>query len=132
MLGEMIGELKGKITGQRVTTERGRIETSLQEAGKILGEELSQTVTFWTEPRGGNSGLYGEGAGVMLTRKREMATWSARVLFRPMGDGAMHGFGSMVAETSSTKLERLSGVVILFEVDVDESGNTRAKLWEWK
>lgn len=133
MIGEtVIGELKGKVTGQRVTTDQGRIETSLQETGKMLGLEVSQKVTFWTEPRGSGGGLYGEGAGIMMTKEGEAATWSAQALFRPMGDGAMRGYGSMFAKTSSPKLERLNGVVVLFEVDVDGNGNTRARFWEWK
>ncbi|MEM3094109.1 MAG: hypothetical protein QXX64_00580 [Nitrososphaera sp.] len=73
MLGEIIGELKGKVTGQRVASSEVRIETSVQETGKLLGVEVNQTVTFWVEAR--KNGLpYGEGLGNIMTRDGEMAT----------------------------------------------------------
>jgi len=131
MFGEMIGELKGKVTGQRVVSSEGRIETSVQEMGKLLGVEVNQTVTFWVEAR--KNGLpYGEGLGNMMTKDGETATWSAQALFKPLGQGAISGIGSIFVQTSSAKLERLNSIVVLFEVDVDGNGNTHAKFWEWK
>ncbi len=131
MLGEIIGELKGKVTGQRVVSPEGRSETSVQETGKLLGTEVNQIVTFWVEAR--KNGLpYGEGLGNITTRDGEMATWTAQAVFRPLGQGAITGIGSLFVQTSSRKLERLNSIVVLFEVNVDGNGNTHAKFWEWK
>jgi hypothetical protein len=56
MLGELIGEFKGKNTGYRVLPD-GKIESTAQGTGKILGIDISscpptlepwvQTASFW-------------------------------------------------------------------------------------
>jgi hypothetical protein len=41
--------------------------------------------------------------------------------------------GSLFFRANSTgKLSFLNNIVTVFEYEVDESGNTAAKMWEWK
>ena len=40
--------------------------------------------------------------------------------------------GAIYYETSSERLARLNGIACVFEYEVDGSGKTESKLWEWK
>jgi hypothetical protein len=79
MLGDQIGELKGKITGQRVLApEEGglaKIEYSFSDNGMMKEVNITHMATFWTIPRESEV-LYGEGQGVIITTddSAEMAT----------------------------------------------------------
>jgi hypothetical protein len=61
MIGEMLGELTGKIVGQRIVShyEGGhlKIERTMETKGKILGEEVTLLATFRAKerPQGGCS-----------------------------------------------------------------------------
>ena len=59
MLGEQIGEEKGKVTGQRVLDidESGtpKIETTFSSNAKFKGIDTVNTVTYWTVPRPGDA-----------------------------------------------------------------------------
>jgi hypothetical protein len=136
MLGEQIGEAKGKSTGQRVLdVQEGlpKIETSFSEAGKLKGVEFTNIGTFWSITRSGGT-LYGEGQGVMTTKGGdEMATWNGYGVGRFTGPGRISYRGSFFYRTNSTgKLSFLNNIVGLFEYEWDEGGNSAAKVWEWK
>ena len=135
MLGEMIGEVRGKITGNRVLPSEGqapKVETSQQQSGKILGVEVTDMGTYWSVVRAGG-GLYGEGQGVTMTKDGEAAAWTAQGVGRFAGRGSAVSFrGAIYYQTSSTKLARLNNVAVVFEYEADENGNTHAKFWEWK
>ena len=45
MIGELIGEFKGKVTGTRVLADE-KMEVSATSAGTILGKEATQMITF--------------------------------------------------------------------------------------
>lgn len=134
MLGEMIGETQGKITGNRVLPSDGqapKVESSFQDSGKILGVEITDIGTYWSIVRGG--GLYGEGQGIIMTRDGEMAYWTGQGVGRFTGRGSASIWrGSLFYQTSSQKLARLNSIAVVFEYEVDENGNTHDKLWEWK
>ncbi len=62
MLGEKLGELQGKVTGQRVLSSEGsgpKMETSFEIRGAILGVEAAMLGTYWSTVRPDGS-LYGE------------------------------------------------------------------------
>jgi|SRR3972149_5414107 len=134
MLGEMIGETQGKITGNRVLPSDGqapKVESSFQDSGKILGVEITNIGTYWSIVRGG--GLYGEGQGIIMTRDGEMAYWTGQGVGRFTGRGSASIWrGSLFYQTSSQKLAHLNSIAVVFEYEVDENGNTHDKLWEWK
>lgn len=61
MLGDQIGEAKGKITSQRILDVEGpKIEYSLSVEGRMKEIDITHMATFWTIPRG-NGVLHGEG-----------------------------------------------------------------------
>jgi hypothetical protein len=131
MLGKMIGELKGKVTGNRVlSVECGpKIESSFSDTGKILDVDITDMGTFWCIFKE-NGGLYGEGQGVFFTNDGEIVTWTGQ------GVGKMKGKGtewrvSVFFNTSSKKLERLNNIMGIAEYEIDDEGNTQEKLWEW-
>jgi hypothetical protein len=51
MLGEQLGEERGKITGHRVLRSGGggpRVEVTFQATGKLSGSECSDIGTYWS------------------------------------------------------------------------------------
>jgi hypothetical protein len=134
MLGELIGEGSGKVIGQRVLppdSQGTKMEVSFQQTGKILGVEISETGTYWSVMRQGGA-LYGEGQGIEMTKDGEVVTWTGNGLGRPNGRGGISYRGAIYYQTTSSKLARLNTVAAVFEFDVDEAGNAKAKVWEWK
>ena len=77
MLGELIYEQKGKISGYRVLdTEGPTIETTITGTGIINGIEVTDIVTYWSKPANDSDGktFYAEGQGVILTNKSYNST----------------------------------------------------------
>lgn len=140
MLGEQIYEHKGKIIGQRildVSEEAGlpKIETTFSATAKLKGTiDITDIGTYWSIVKPGGV-LYGEGQGVYTTKdgSGEMATWTAQGVGRFTVRGGVSFRGSLFFRTNSTgKLSFLNNLVGVFEYEVDEQGNTTAKVWEWK
>ena len=135
MLGEMIGEFKGKITGYRVLPSEGmypKVETSVQMSGKLLGVDATNLVTYLSVMRPGGE-LYGEGQGVIMTKDGENLTWIGHGVGRFTGRGSAVSFrGDNYLQTASAKLARLNSVAVVFEYEADENGNTHVRIWEWK
>jgi len=132
MLGEIIGELRGKITGNRVLSVEccPKIESSFQDIGKILDIEVTDIGTFWTIFKE-DGGLYGEGQGILFASDGEIITWTAQGVGKMKGRRA-EWRGSAFFNTSSEKLARINNTVGVFEYAIDEEGNTQEKIWEWK
>jgi hypothetical protein len=133
MLGEMIGESRGKRTGRRVvSTDAGaKVEVSFEDSGQVLGLNGSTIGTYWAQTRPDGT-LYGEGQGVLITQEGDMATWKGQGVGQFRGGGAVSYRGAVYYSSSSAKLERLNTVACVFEFDVDAEGNTHSKMWEWK
>ena len=81
MLGDQIGEDKGKVTSQRVLEVVGgvpKMETSFSTIGKYGGVETIEIGTYWASPRPGGA-MYGEGQGVLMSKDgQDMATWTGQ------------------------------------------------------
>jgi hypothetical protein len=136
MLGDQISEEKGKISSQRVLGVEGgmpKMETSFSATGNYRGVGTTATVTYWASPRPGGA-IYGEGQGVLMSKDgQEMATWTGQGIGRFTSPGKTRLTGSLFFKTPSTgKLAFLNNLVGVFEYESDESGNTSAKVWEWK
>ncbi len=70
MIGEMLGELTGKIIGQRIVAHWGgptKIESTMETKGKILGQEVTLLATFWRMERP-QGGMFSKGNGVLMTK----------------------------------------------------------------
>ena len=135
MLGEELGEERGKLIGQRVTSvdvDRHKLELSAQGRGKILGVEYEDLSTFTVNhvhplPPGG------QGQGFWTTKDGEVIHWTGQGVARPTEPGKVSYRGALFAQTKSEKLARLNSVAILFEYELDmEKGEYQAKYWEWK
>ncbi len=62
-----------------------------------------------------------------------MASWIGQGVGTFTGRGSASIWrGPLFYQTSSQKLARLNSIVVVFEYEVDENGNTHDKLWEWK
>jgi hypothetical protein len=147
MLGDLIYEQKGKVIGQRVlgsTTEKGegevvsvlpKIETTFSAEAKLKGTiDITDTGTYWSIIMPGGI-LRGEGQGVYITKdgSGETATWTGQGIGHLMQGGRVSYRGALFFRANSTgKLSFLNNIVTVFEYEVDESGNTTAKMWEWK
>jgi hypothetical protein len=135
MLGEMINEEWGKITGIRVLPSDGeapKVEASFQASGKLLGIETTDMGTYHSTLLP-NGTMRGTGQGVVMTRAGETATWTGEGVGKPTGQAMAASWrGAIYFRTSSPSLTRLNGIAVLFEYDVDAEGNTHSKNWEWK
>ena len=145
MLGDLIYEHKGKIIGQRVlgnASEKGevvvlpKIETTFSADAKLKGTiNITDTGTYWSIVRQGGI-LSGEGQGLYMTKddtSGETATWTGYGIGCLAAGGRVSYRGSLFFRTNSTgKMSFLNNIVGVFEYEVDESGNTAAKMWEWK
>ena len=139
MLGDIIYEQKGKISGYRILDVEGStIETSITGTGIINGIEVSDIVTYWSKPSSYQSSIQNnektfdaEGQGVILTKDGEMATWKGYGIGRYNGRNRTDR-GSVFFKASNGKLAFLNNKIGVFENQADENGNTNGKIWEWK
>jgi hypothetical protein len=147
MLGDQIYEHKGKVIGQMVlevaTGKEGgggvlpKIETTFSADAKLKGIiDITDTGTYWSIVRPGGI-LYGEGQGFYMTKdgSGETATWTGQGVGHLIQGGRVSYRGSLffrAGDSSTGKMSFLNNIVAVFEYEVDESGNTTAKVWEWK
>ena len=133
MLGEQVGEGKGKRTSRRVLcVDNGfKVEVAFESVGKLLDIDIQEIGTYWSGSRPDGS-LYGEGQGVVIGQDGSMATWKGQGVGKFVGGGAVSYRGAVYYSSASPKLARLNTVAAVFEFEVDAEGNTHSKLWEWK
>jgi hypothetical protein len=132
MLGDQLGESKGKRLVRRVlSSDPLRVEVSFEDAGTMLGVATNGFGTYTSEARADGS-LYGEGHGAMITADGEPITWRGSGAGRILPTGALSYRGILYYRTNSQKLSRLNNACGVFEYEVDPTGNTTAKVWEWK
>lgn len=137
MLGDVLGEHRGKVTGMRVLPGGDprylRMEISIQEAGPLCGIQATDVGTYTAFERIPGQ-IYGEGQGIISTADGESAIWNGHGVGWMTGRGMGMTFRFSVAyQASSTgKLARLNKVLVIGEHTVDESGNTHTQFWEWK
>ena len=133
MLGELLGEEKGKVTMHRVVRSRGKghkMEITFQAMGKLAGLEVKDIGTYNSVMRPGGF-LFGQGQGFIMTKDGEAISWVGQ------GTGKMHPNGisfrgAVYYETASPKLARFNGMAVVFEHESDANDNTSTKYWEWK
>ena len=132
MLGDQLGESKGKRIVRRVlSVDPLRVEVSFEDAGTMLGVATNGMGTYTSEARADGS-LYGEGQGAMITADGFAITWRGSGAGKILPGGAISYRGILYYRTDSDKLAQLNNACGVFEYDVDASGNTSSKVWEWK
>jgi hypothetical protein len=128
LLGELIGEFKGKNTVYRVLPD-GKIETSGQGTGKILGiDAFLITTSLGTMS---NGVFTGENNTAITTMTGETVMLKGNAVGWPSGNGGSTRAAS-IQMSSSEKLMRLNKVVLMHEYETDMTDNWEGKMWEWK
>jgi len=132
MLGEQIGETKGRRLVRRViSTDPPTAEVSFEDAGQLLGVPTTGMGTYTSTIRPDGS-LFGDGQGLNMTQDGETVTWTGTGVGKFGPGGSVSYRGMLFFQTASQKLARLNNACGAFEYEVDASGNTVAKMWEWK
>ena len=134
MLGDIIYEQKGKISGYRVLdTEGPTIETTITGTGIINGIEVTDIVTYWSKPSESDlKTFHADGQGIISTKDGDIPTWKGYGIGRYNGHNRTDK-GSVFFKTSTNgKLALLNNKIGVFEYEADENGNTNGKIWEWK
>ena len=130
MIGEQIGEFKGKATGMRILAE-GKIEGSFTGAGKLLGKDatIMATAVFAPLPTGIN----------MIDGNDVEMTAEGNVMHKFDGIGLSTGKGMKSSNrgavyfmTSSPSLVSLNKIVGVWEWENEENGDFVVKVWAWK
>lgn len=136
MLGEKIGEERGKVTGMRILPGDDhryvKLEVSFQASGTTYGIQGTNIGTYTAFERVPGQ-LYGEGQGILMTAEGESAIWKGHGVGHPTGKGMGLTFRYSVAFQAGTgKLARLNSVLVIGEHTTDENGNVHDLYWEWK
>ena len=132
MLGEQIGITTGKRLVRRVlATDPPTAEVSFEDSGTILGVAVSGLGTY-TSIIHADGSLHGDGQGIEMTADGESVTWTGTGVGKFGPGGSVSYRGMLFFRTASQKLARLNNTCAAFEYDVDASGATVSKMWEWK
>ena len=134
MIGEMVGELSGKVTVQRLVRHYGgelMLERTIEEKGKILGEEVTFIATTYAKERP-QGGMAVKGDGVMMTRNGEkIKLHGSGITLKGKGAGQSIR-GIRYVQTTAPSLVRLNDVALVFEIEISPDGMMHDKIWEWK
>jgi hypothetical protein len=133
MLGDPIGEMKGRVTYVKVVDVEGpTMETSVSASGTLKGVEVTETLTYMASPPS-QGVLHGVGNGIIQSSDGEIATYTGEGIGRYDASGILKWRGAVFFQTNSGgKLEFLNNIVGVFEAQVDTQGNFTDKTWEWK
>ena len=135
MLGDKIDELTAKVTGTRVIAIEGgavKVELSITGQGKVLGADVMELATYHSvmTPAGV---MNGEGQGLIMSKDGDSLTWTGHGVGKPKGTGFASSWRySIVMRTTASKWARLNGVLGIGEWELDDAGDGRAQIWEWK
>ncbi len=133
MIGDVIGELTGKIIGERIIRHHHgdvMFEKTMESKGKVFGTEVTlfATIRVRERPQGG---MYAKGNGVLLTANGEKVVLRGAGISVPAKDH-MSMRGMRYAQTAVPALARLNNVGLAFEIEMMKDGTVRDKMWEWK
>jgi len=135
--GDKIIETTGKMTSERVLPSDGprpNLETSFENVGTVLGKPVKMLVTYRSTIRADGS-IYGEcpAQGLIMCEGGAIATFRAAGAGRFTDtEGSVAFRGAIYCETTSEELSALNGLAVIYEWDVDASGNATFSGWEWK
>ena len=132
MLGEQIGEIRGKRIVRRVlSSDPLSVEVSFEFSGKMLGAEVNGFGTYTSQIRPDGM-VYGEGDGAFLSHDGDPVAYKASGLGRIREGGALSYRGIAYYKTTSQKLARLNTVPGVFEWEAEANGDIHGKIWEWR
>ena len=132
MLGDLIGEAKGKRIVRRILSiEPPTAEVSFEAAGTMLGVASKESGTYTSVVRPDGS-IFGTGQGLLITSDGDGITWTGSGLGKFGPGGSVSYRGMIFFRTDSQKMARANNVCGAFEFETDPDGNTTSKVWEWK
>lgn len=132
MLGEQISETKGRRLVRRVVSiDPPTAEVSFEDAGHMLGIPTTGMGTYTSTIRPDGS-VFGHGQGLSMTQDGEAITWTATGVGKFGPGGSVSYRGMLFFQTASQKLASVNNACGAFEYEVDATGNTISKIWEWK
>ncbi len=132
MIGEQIGETRGKRIVRRVlSTEPPTVEVTFEASGHLFGVATTGMGTY-TSVISPDGSIFGQGEGIDITADGEGITWKGSGFGKTGAGGALSYRGMLFFKTNSPKLAHGNNVCGAFEYEVDASGNTVSKVWEWK
>lgn len=137
MLGELLGRFTVQVAGQRVLPpgEGGnpRVESSAQGSGRLLDSHVRISFTSVVVRRPDGTLFIVESHGLIMTSDGETVSSTGQGIGRFVNAGLASSWrGAVYFQTASAELARLNGVVGVFEQEVDESGKSEIKVFEWK
>jgi hypothetical protein len=131
--GELVGELKGKITSVKVLpfdgsgVVRQEANWSAEWSGRIRGTEVGTTHSLTAPDGTGTSKAY----GVITTSDGDVITGEAFHVNSPTANGLkIRGIGYW--RTSSQKYAWVNTTPTAFEGEVNATQEFSLTLWEWK
>ena len=133
----MLFEIKGRPTGSRIlNAEEYKIEHSLTQEEKLKDIKITILGTCWKIPTNKNV-TYGEEQGIITTKEggEDTATFRGYGIGHSKGQVGVSFRGSVFYKSSIStkgKLYFLNNKIGVFETEVDESGISTEKVWEWK
>ena len=113
------------------------MEISISGNGSFITEkapvDVTETWTFWSIQKPDGT-LYGEGKGVLTTKDgTEVATATGIGIGRISNTGKSRHAGANFHMTNSNgRLKFLNNIIGVTEFEVDNSGSSVIKLWQWK
>ncbi len=134
MIGEMLGELTGKVVNQRIVHHYGselKLEKTMETRGKVLGEEVTLLATFWVKERP-QGGTFSMGHGIIMTKNGGKVIAKGSGISVPGTGPGMHMRGVRYMQTDVPALSRLNNIAVLFEIEVSPDGMVKDKWYEWK
>ena len=134
MLGEKLGFEDGRVTGRRVIPADDfryvKLEISFESTIELLGVKGQNIGTYVAFERGPGQ-MYAEGQGVIMTADGDGAIWNGHGVGRITPDGTMFFAASIAIQTTSQKLARLNGLLVLVEHKAQADGNLHSDLSAW-
>ncbi len=132
MIGELIGESKGKRIVRRViSVDPPTAEVTFEDSGHMLGIPTTGMGTY-TSVINADGSILGHGQGMNTTNEGEGVVWTATGSGKFGPGGAVSYRGMLFFKTTSKKLAKLNNACGAFEYEVDGAGNTVSKIWDWK
>jgi hypothetical protein len=136
MLGNKIGEERGKVTGRRALKSGDprylKMEISFEAEATLYGVPCMSIGTYEVYERVPGQ-IYGEGQGMVMTRDGEGAIWNGHGVGTPTPDGGIKFAASVAYQAGPTgKLARLNSVLVLVEHTAGADGSARSTMTEWK
>ena len=133
MLGEKVGSLQATTSIKTLSAEDSRpvFEVSAQGAGKLGDGDVTIMATYRANVLADGS-LYGEcpNAGVIMAQDG-IGTFRATGAGAFTADGGSTFRGVTYVQSAAPSLASLNGKALVYDWDVDASGNATYELWEW-